>query len=392
MSGNRPGPLTQGESSYRNARGSGAGTGGFDLFTALTGRPYLLIEIARHLSVNALVKLYSISRDFHTVVDTHMTTVVMSQAISKCNNAARTFSYTTYKSLCILDPSGRPKPDNADEVRLVPSFRWLRMVMFRETVVRRIVAQVSRLGHKLPPRATLVLKKIWFMMDISINDKRSRLIHNTRFWSNLDLYVATLIFVKLDMCFTDPTTGDGETYLRRLLMGQRSLTTLLYTLERKGIVDQLELIQLYLEYTSGSIENLPARGIFGVPKSAIGNTQLEGWGTGHIKLMRIDEIVMLESIKRRLGFELRYPQMLLWGHVDPVTLITCTPDSDPKPVGDETDSESDEPSPRPGPVKKSLINPSASYSSSTHTYASPIRMICLGSGGGGKAGAGREGI
>jgi hypothetical protein len=344
MFGNRPGHLTRGESTCRNTKGR-AGTDGFDLFTALSGRPDLFIEIARHLTVNALVKLYSISRDFHAVVDAHMTTVVMSQALSKCHDAARIFLHTTYKSLCVLDPLGRPKPDDTDGVRLVPSFKWLRMLMFREEVVRKIVAQVGRFGHKLPPRATLVLKKMWFMMDVSVNEKRARLIRNTKFWSNLDLYIATLIFVKLDMCFTDPTTGDGETYLRRLLIGQRSLSFLLETLERDGIVDQLELIQLYVEYSQGVLPNPPLRGVFGVHRDAIGNQQLEGWGTGQSKLMRVDEMVMLESVRRGLGFELKYPQMLLWGHIDPVTLEVCTPEKDAQPVGDETDVECDEPRP-----------------------------------------------
>jgi hypothetical protein len=310
----------------------------FDLFTALTGRPDLFIEIARHLTINSLVKLYSISRDFHAVVDCHMTTVVMYQAFTKCKDAARTFTYTTYKSLCILDPSGRPDRNGAGAVRLVPSFKWLRMVVFREGVVRSIVNEVNRYGHNLPPRTSLVLKKLWFMMDIALNDKRSSFIRNEKFWSNLDLYVATLFFIKLDMCFTDPLTGDGETHLRRLLIGQRTLSRLLKALQRNGVVDQLELLQLYTGYTKGVLADMNMD-MFGIRKKDVGTQELEGWGVGESKLLYIDEMVMMEAARRGLGFEEKYPHMMLWGYVDPVTLAHWEPGKKRDPVGDETDGE-----------------------------------------------------
>jgi hypothetical protein len=305
----------------------------------LTGRPDLFIEIARHLTVNALLKLYSISRDFHAVVGCHMTTVVMHQAFVKCRDAARIFPHSTYKSLCILDPSGRPDPDGKpSSVRLVPSFRWLRMVMYREGVVRKIMDQVNQYGHNLPPRTGLVLKKLWLMMDIAFNDKRSMLIRNERFWSNLDLYVATLFFIKIDMCFTDPLTGDGETHLRRLLIGQRSLSQLLKTLQRNGVVDQLELLQLYIGYTKGVLVSMEID-MFGVPRSDIGTQELEGWGIGESKLLRIDEMVMMEAVRRELDFDEKYSHMMLWGYVDPVTLVNWEPGKKRDPVGEETDGE-----------------------------------------------------
>ncbi|KAI9766279.1 MAG: hypothetical protein M1840_006693 [Geoglossum simile] len=314
----------------------------FDLFTALTGRPDVFIELARHLTINSLVKLYSISRDFHDVVDCHMTTVVTYQAFSKCKDAACIFPYTTYKSLCVPDPSGRPNPDGGGAaVRLVPSFKWLRMVVFREGVVRRIMDEVNRYGHNLPNRTGLVLKKLWFMMDVAFNDKRSNLIRNERFWSNLDLFVATLFFVKLDMCFTDPLTGDGETHLRHLLLGQRTLSRLLKTLQRDGIVNQLELIQLYVGYTKGVLVGAEMD-MFGVRKNDIGIQELEGWRLGESKLLRIDEVIMMEAARRGLDFDERYSHMMLWGYVNPVTLLHWERGKKRDPVGEETDGEDGE--------------------------------------------------
>ncbi|KAH0541770.1 hypothetical protein FGG08_003792 [Glutinoglossum americanum] len=320
----------------------------------------LLIEIARHLTVNALVRLYSVSRDFHAVVDTHMTTVVMHQAFIKCSDGSRIFPHTTYKSLCILDPSGRPNPEAPNEVRMVPSFRWLRMLMFREGVVRKVMAQVHRLGHKLPPRAALVLKKLWFMMDICVNENRARFIRNRKFWSNLDLYIATLFFIKLDMCFTDPSSGSGETHLRRLLLGQRSLSLLLKVLQRDGVVSQLDLIQLFIGYSEGVLPDASPIDMFGVHKGLIGKKQLEGWGLGPSKLLRVDEIVMIETVRRELGFDLKYPQMMIWGYLDPDTLEAAKLKKKAIPVGDETDEEED------------VASPIAHAAADTRTYMAAI--------------------
>ena len=263
----------------------------------------------------------------------------MYQAFAKCKDAARTFAHTTYKSLCMLDPCGRPDPNGAGTaVRLVPSFRWLRMIVFREGVVRRIMDEVNRYGHNLPPRTGLVLKKLWFMMDIALNDRRSDLIRNEKFWSNLDLYVATLFFIKLDMCFTHPLTGDGETHLRRLLVGQRTLSHLLKTLQRDGVVDQLELLQLYIGYTKGVPVGLEMD-MLGIRKSNIGTQELEGWGIGEGKLLRIDEMIMMEATRRGLDFDEKYSHMMLWGYVDPLTLAHWEPGKRRDPVGEETDGE-----------------------------------------------------
>ena len=111
-----------------------------------------------------------------------------------------------------------------------------------------IIKELAYEGHKLPKSTSLVLKNLWFTLDISDNQRRVGLMHNDRFWSNKVLFVATMFFLKLDMRLTDPRVGNGEIGLRRMLLNQRSFSTLARVPEREELLTQLEMPGIMVRY------------------------------------------------------------------------------------------------------------------------------------------------
>ena len=216
------------------------------------------------------------------------------------------------------DPARRPNETKPDELRFIPSFRWLRMILFRETVVDDILRSLAEEGHRLPKPTRLTIKKIWFTIDISDNARRIGLMHNTAFWSNKDLFLATMFFIKLDMRLTHPTAGNGEIGLRKMLLGQRSLSTLSRVLRREEMRTQVDMLRMIVKFNYEPPRHRQMD-IMGVPSHEIGRLQYEGWGARGTKFVQIDELVMREGVKRKLNLQNYHVDMMIYGYIDKQT-------------------------------------------------------------------------
>ena len=290
----------------------------FSIFTALLKHPELTLELSKQFDVNDLISLYAISKEFHFLVNGRFTAMIMGQSNAKAPESSKTFIFGCYKSLCMRDPACRVNETKPDELRFIPSFRWLRMILFREAVVDDILRSLAREGHRLPKRARLTIKKIWFTIDISDNARRVGLMHNTTFWSNLDLFIATMFFIKLDMRLTHPTAGNGEIGLRKMLLGQRSLSMLAKVLRREEMETQVDMLRMIVRFNYEPPQHRHMD-IMGVPSHEIGRLQYEGWGARHTKFIQIDELVMREAVKRKLNLQDYYVDMIIYGYIDKKT-------------------------------------------------------------------------
>ncbi len=312
----------------------------FSVFKALLKHPELTFELTKHLDIEDLVSLYAISKDFHILANTRFTSIILAQSVGKASESSRTFIFRCYRNLCMIDPAARPNESvvvrprqggpckNAasvtgvtsianESIRGVPTFRWLRMVLYRESVVDGILSCLAAEGHRLPKRASLVIKKIWFTLDISDNARRIGLMHNKPFWGNKDLFIATMFFLKLDMRLTDPMTGNGETGLRKLLLAQRTLTVLLHALQRRALTSQLDVLRLIIQHHYNPPNPLNGQSVCGIPAAKVGQLQYEGWGIGKPSLfIPVELLVMREGVRRGLGLERYYMDMVLHGYVD----------------------------------------------------------------------------
>lgn len=293
------------------------------IFHSLFNHPELIFEMVHHLDINDLLALYSISRDFHALANIRFTTMMHSQSLSKAPESSRIFPFRCYRNLCLRDPAGRRNEAKPDfQIRHVPGFRWLRMVVFREGVVDGIVECLEKEGLMLPPAATLTIKKIWFFMDLPTNKLRSALVRNTKYWTEDDLYVASMFIMKLDMLFTCPMTGEGDLGLRKMLLGQRSLSTLLHVLRREKMRNSYEMLKMIVawNYERTDEERELDETIFGVPPHKVGMLQYEGWGRNpNTRFHQIDMAVNMECVRRGLDLPAHYLDMVLYGFVDKAT-------------------------------------------------------------------------
>ncbi len=305
---NRLSPLSSSESEPRR----------FSIFNALLKYPELTLELSKQLDIEDLISLYAISKEFHFLVNGRFTAMILGQSNAKASESSKTFIFRCYKSLCMRDPARRMNQTKPDELRFIPSFRWLRMILFREAVVDDILGSLAAEGHRLPKRTRLTIKKIWFTIDISDNARRIGLMHNTTFWSNKDLFLATMFFIKLDMRLTHPTAGNGEIGLRKMLIGQRSLSMLAKVLRREDMKTQVDMLRMIVRFNYEPPRHRQMD-IMGVPSQEIGRLQYEGWGARGTKFIQIDELVMREAVKRKLNLQAYYIDMVIYGYIDKKT-------------------------------------------------------------------------
>ncbi|OBT63496.1 hypothetical protein VE03_08108 [Pseudogymnoascus sp. 23342-1-I1] len=308
-------------------------------FEALATHPELYFELCAHLPPASLLILYATSRLFHATLNTHLTHALKTCARAFAPLASRIYRHGMYDTLCIPDPSGRREPTNWALIRRVPSFRWLLMVAHRSRCVRDILACLAREGHRLPRSARETLLKTWVVMDVATTAGRICLVHNETWWTDTDCWNAQAWVLKLGMRFNEPMTGIGDDGLVRVMLGQRGLTPLWRLLRREGFKTGVEVLRAAVRYCYEPRPENTGMSIFGVSPAEIGKLHLEGWGEGKIHLFRIDELVMRESVRRRLRLDDHLLYMMLWGHVDPVTGRDIKPSAEEMYMSDSEDEE-----------------------------------------------------
>ncbi|GAB7351087.1 hypothetical protein MBLNU459_g1557t3 [Dothideomycetes sp. NU459] len=360
----------------------------FNILAALMSHVDILLNITSYLSPTTLLNLYSISAPFHYLMDSHFTSFIMACTRTWAPNADRFFPWWCYRQLCIEDPAQRrartgPRstsltkkqglrtpltreahkessadskarnPDasanispnkketgsgggtnqdkTAQKVRDVPSFRWLKMVAYRESVSREIIGWLAYHGHRVPRHEGVdAVKKMWFLLDMPISAPRVALIHNSAYFTPATLVVLQTLFVKLDMLYTDPVRASGgEHRMREMLLAERSLTTLWNYLRGADGTSRLDVVRLWVrhgykrpqplrpltEQAQKEWEERQKLPIMGVPALLVGRWGFECWGLGKNRLIRPDELVAKEGVRRRLGLQREYMRMVASGYL-----------------------------------------------------------------------------
>ncbi|KAL2122358.1 hypothetical protein VTJ04DRAFT_2813 [Mycothermus thermophilus] len=313
----------------------------FDLIASLSSNFELAVAMCKHLRPVDIVNLYSVSKDFHNALNQSMRSSVLTWARHMAPKAARVFSSHVYYRWFIPDPAfrlvtqddvelGQPQPDHATlgvvpplnavegRVRLVPGLLWLQMVVNREIRVRDILACLARRGHRMPEGAHMMLTKLWLIMDAATTHARMALLDNPDFFTNEDLLLAQMFFLKLILAFNDPIYGPGSRTLMSLMLGQRSLSSLWAMLRGFKYRTVAEIRQLKLRYDvgPGHFVGWVVDNVDGVPLEELGTVHFEGWGAGPNHLARPDELIPVEAARRELDLDRCLHEMLIWGHVD----------------------------------------------------------------------------
>ncbi|QDS69123.1 hypothetical protein FKW77_010333 [Venturia effusa] len=284
----------------------------FQMLTEFLKRPELILNLARFLHPTSLIDLYAISKPFHFILNSHYTTYVKSNMDYHAPSSNLIFPWRCYGRLTIKDPGWRPKhaSDPASGARDVPSLRWLLMVTYRDEVVRDILIALSEYGLLLPHGIEKAIKKMWFLCDLPGNGNRIGVLHNTSYFTDRDIFLSQMFIMKLDMRFTDPVEGGGETHLRKLLFGCRNFVPMRDLLV--GRISLVHLLQRVVWYQyNPAIRTHP---ILGIAPNQIGNGNTEHWGRGTQRLLRVDEGVMREAIRRELNTHKNFMDFMLFAH------------------------------------------------------------------------------
>lgn len=321
---------------------------GRDIVSRLCQHAELAVELGKHLRPKDLVKLYSVSKVFHANVNAYMLSSVRAWVNYKAPEAARIFPFSMYRKHLIPDPAGRTWSEVRNEdssqspkdTRSVPGLRYLQLVVGRDTCCREISAILARNGHRTPASMHSTLLKLWLLMDLSTSSQRASLLCNTDLWTDIDLYNAQLLFVKLGMYCNDPIYGPSSYEMVHLMLGQKGLYPLWQFLFAKKFTRLHEFLELKMRYDT--VVTPDHWGIdyygctmYGVPYEQVGTGHLEGWGTGDKHLLRPDELVPIEAIARGLELDEHITHMMMWGYIDFETGENLVPTEEEIYISDE---------------------------------------------------------
>jgi hypothetical protein len=274
----------------------------FNLLNSILSFPELAINMVKWVPPKNLLDLYAISKDFHRVMDHTFLSFIKASASIWAPYGQSCFPFQSFRRLCIEDPASRTMEHRECRawklIRHIPGIAWLLMVSFRHATTEKIIKALNLAGHRLPNYAIIAIQKVWFTMSFPSNGARIALSHNTEYWNNIDIFVATQFFMKMDMRFTDPTHGQGEHALRDIFLSQQSLVPLLNLITHK--LNVIQILQYYILYSYTPSPQHRNSTIFGIPPQFIGRGQNEAWGLGNQLMLRVDEAIMQEALRRNI--------------------------------------------------------------------------------------------
>ena len=158
-------------------------------------------------------------------------------------------------------------------------------------------------------------------------------MHTKKLMTDLDLYFMMCFVVKLDLRFNDPAATNRYHGLRKTILAQRGLLPLWRALKRGSLLTKHDMLKMWVatKYKPpADEEGLP---MFGVPGNEVGKIKMEYWGERAVHdtgkactfLLRPDQLLMREIIRRNIVFSKHFLRCLLWGYVNIVTMENYQP-------------------------------------------------------------------
>lgn len=326
---------------------------GRDLISVLCQHVELAVELGKHLNGRDVLNLCLANRPFHNVVNVYLLSSIRTWIEYRAPEAGRIFHYQLYARHLVDDPQRRTwmalkqgmttSPNKDSKIRKVPGLKYLQLVLGRDKYCREILAIMARCGHRMPTTMHHSLLRLWLLMDISTSHQRQAMLRMTHLFKDVDLYNMQMFIIKLGMLFNDPVYGPCRYDLVQLMLGQKGLYKLWQLLTRKNFNKLSDILELKLRYdfdffSEGGywLENMLSQ-IQGIPLQEIGQQHKEGWGTGRAHLLRPDEVIPIEAVRRGLHLDEHLSQMMVWGYFDWRTGENIVPSMEEMYIEDEDD-------------------------------------------------------
>ncbi|KAL7936676.1 hypothetical protein V8C35DRAFT_332925 [Trichoderma chlorosporum] len=305
---------------------------GKDLISVICQNVELAVELGKHLNGKDIMNLCLANRSCYEAVSGYLLSSIRAWIEHKAPEAGRIFHYQLYAKHLVDDPQKRTwmalnqgkttSPNKDGKIRKVPGLKYLQLVLGRDKYCREILAIMARCGHRMPSTMHHSLLRLWLLMDISTTQQRQAMLQMTHLFKDVDLYNMQMFFIKLGMLFNDPVYGPNTFDLVQLMMGQKGLFKLWQLLTRKKFNKLADIVDLKLRYDF----NFLGEGTYwmehslsqiqGIPLHEIGQQHKEGWGAGRMHLLRPDEAVPVEAVRRGLQLDDHLSHMVIWGYFD----------------------------------------------------------------------------
>lgn len=267
-----------------------------------------------------------------------------SATTSFASSATASFASTataSFSSTSTISPAATPAPLSSHyghsephrPIKRIPSLRWLSMCVYRHLIIKEIIAYLICASLPIPAQACYVaLQKVWFLLDLPLSSLRIALLRNEAYFTKVDIWALHVFFVKLDMYWTDPIncTG-GERMVRKYLLMEPSLTTMWDFMRGEDGDKSVDMLRLWVKHgyqpaargvrpeterDQEAWDNVEKYKVMGVPLKMCGRGGYELYGLGEQMLLRPDELVIREGVRRGYGFETQIFRMMVYGTVD----------------------------------------------------------------------------
>lgn len=305
----RPGPPPRPGPFQRVAEAPNPIADRFNLLSALLMYyPHVFRLIASYFSSRDIMNLYTVSKDFMRYAVVYSREFVMAQAVEIAPESSLIFPFRCYRRLCV------PNLLKPEWSGLAPKVNWLMMLEFREKTAKDIMRLMEQRGKPLPPRCETVIKKLWFMMDLSDNERRLWTIRRTSLWPDVDIFFAYFLFVSLDLVFQ--TRFKRLSRLRWLIMAQRNFILLRDVLIGTALETPFERFRETIRWRYNPHPQEANLQLFGIPPQDVGMLQFEGYARrpGAGILQRPDALVLREGVRRNLDMQRYYVDLFLHGN------------------------------------------------------------------------------
>lgn len=304
----------------------------FSMGEAIMSQNDVLLNVCNYLGLKEFFNLYCVSKRFYVLINSHYSTHIKQLALNYAPLSSTIFPYQLYKRACIQDPVLRTRATNPSDpnahtpetTRTVPGLKWVLMCAYREAIVHDILLCLALEGHRFPACVQGAVLRLWALMDQPYNGQRLAATRDPDLWSHRDIFLALMFCIKLDLRFSDPLLGNGECLLRRLFLGQKSLVVLWEALRGLNARTRLEVMTMVIEW-DGRVPSGPdgqpreveeGETMLGVPVEKVGSLGREGWKQGADFLLRPDQLLLREAVRRGMNIHRCFLDFVLWGYVD----------------------------------------------------------------------------
>ena len=296
-----------------------------DIPGALTGFPQLALMVIDLLGVDDFINTATASKRFYLFVRGNPHTTITRVAFNHFPENARLYPYPCYRKYTLdvrrAGPSSNQEQRNntSDAINKQPFLRWLKMLRFRENLIKELMDLFDKGGYTLTSRCSTVLKKIWFLMDIPDNRRRLSTVQNKLLWSDTELFHAVFILAQIESRFTGHKVGTPRQSLRRVVMAQKTPILLRNALKGTALRTPFEVLKEFMRWRYRPLPYEADMNLFGVPPGEVGRLQYEYYGAmgSRVRMYRPDELLLKECSRRQLDILHMYATAYLQGETDP---------------------------------------------------------------------------